>query len=225
MPSKRKDGTKSRAKGTRPKSGSRLPALEEKGRREKAFEVFLSAYRKTGKKQDSAELAGVSCRAIQKWRDEYPDYEERFQEAHQAWVEVLTTEAFRRGVEGWDEPVYQKGGLVGTVKKFDSYLLMQLLKKADPSFKESGNTSVSVANQVNQTTIHGNVTIIEDSDWYGNKAHDMAAEAIAAHSSVPLVGCEVQAAGSRETLEQDGCNDASGSSGARQQEREAQGSH
>ena len=33
---------KSRVKGKRKKSGTRLPALEEKGRREKAFEVFLA---------------------------------------------------------------------------------------------------------------------------------------------------------------------------------------
>lgn len=217
MPSKRKDGTKSQAKGTRPKSGARLPALEEKGRRDKAFEVFLRAYQKTGRKQDSALLAGVSCRTIQKWREEFPEFEERFQIAHEHWRDILKAEVFRRAVEGWEEPVFQKGKCVGYVRKFDSNLLMFAMKQADASYKERQETNVNVATQINNTTtnIEGNVTIIEDSDWYGNKAHDMATEAVAAHSPGALVSGEVQGSSLRPEVEQDGNGDAGSGAGAR----------
>lgn len=219
MPSKRKNGTKSKQKGSRPKSGSRLPALEEKGRRDKAFEVFLKAYSRTGRKHDSAEMAGVSCRSIQKWRDEFPEFEEAFQSAHGKWADLLKSEVFRRAVDGWEEPVYYKGEMVGTIRKYDSNLLMFLMKQADSSFKENYQTQVNVANRVNQTTIHGNVTIIEDSDWYGNRAHDMASEAVTAQSPGAHVPCEVQVVGLRETVEQDGNDDVGGTEGARDEER------
>lgn len=209
---------KSRVKGKRNKSGSRLPALEEKGRREKAFEVFLSSYRITGKVQRSAALAGVSCRAIQKWRQEFPEFEEEFRESHIAWVEHLKTEIYRRAVEGWDEPVYQKGELVGTVRKYDSKLLMYLTSQADPSFRTiQPAAQVNIATALTTTTnnIHGNVTIIEDSDWYGNQAHSLAAEAVAAHLADSSLTREVQASRLRETVEQDGNRDVGGITGAR----------
>lgn len=209
---------KSRVKGKRKKSGARLPALEEKGRREKAFEVFLASYRITGKVQRSAALAGVSCRAIQKWRQEFPEFEEEFRESHIAWVEHLKTEIYRRAVEGWDEPVYQKGELVGTVRKFDSKLLMYLTSQADPSFRTiQPAAQVNIANALTTTTnnIHGNVTIIEDSDWYGNKAHNMAAEAATAHLTDSSLTSEIQTSRLRETVEQDGNGDAGGTAGAR----------
>ena len=213
-----KDKPKSKAKGTRPKSGARLPALEEKGRRDKAFEVFLRAYSKTGRKQDSALLAGVSCRTVQKWREEFPDFEERFQIAHEQWRDILKAEVYRRAVEGWEEPVYQKGECIGYVRKFDSNLLMFAMKQADASYKDRQETNVNVATQINNSTtnIHGNVTIIEDADWYGNKAHDMATEAVAAHAPGALIPGEVQGGGLRPSLEQDGNGDAGGSAGPRE---------
>lgn len=212
---------KSRTKGTRKKSGSKLPLLEEKGRRDKAFEVFLRAYSMTGKVQHSAALAGVSCRAIQKWRREIPEFEEQFQVAHIEWVEVLKTEIHRRAVEGWDEPVFYKGDCCGTVRKYDSKLLMYLTSQADPSFRTiQPAAQVNIANAVSSTTnnIHGDVTIIEREDWYGNEAHNLAAKAPAAHLADTAVSGEIQASRLREAVEQDGDGIVSSTEGARREE-------
>jgi len=217
MPSKRKDGSKSKTKGTRPKSGARLPLLQEKGRREKAFEVFLNAYRLSGMKQRSAALAGVSCRAIQKWRQEFPEFEERFEDAHAEYVESLKEEVHRRAVIGWDEPVFQKGECVGTIRKYDSNLLMFLTKQAEPSFRDSSAAAqVNIANTVaNNNTINSTHRIIEDADWYGNDAHDLATKAITTHAPSAALTSEIQTTGLRETLEQNSNGNAGSIEGAR----------
>lgn len=44
----------------------------------------------------------------------------------------LEREAWRRAVEGWEEPVYPKGQLVGTVRLYSDTLLALLLRAARP---------------------------------------------------------------------------------------------
>lgn len=61
-----------------------------------------------------------------------PQYAAAFEEARQRSVEVLETEARTRAVEGWDEPVYQNGQLVGWKKKKSDPLLMFLLEAWEP---------------------------------------------------------------------------------------------
>jgi hypothetical protein len=57
--------------------------------------------------------------------------------------DILVAEAWRRAVDGWEEPVFQKGEEVGRVRKFDSLLLMFLIKQRDPSFREGFKVDVS----------------------------------------------------------------------------------
>jgi hypothetical protein len=57
-----------------------------------------------------------------------PIYAEAFQEASQAAAEFMEDEAWRRAIQGWLEPVYQKGMLVGHVRKYDGNLHRLLLQ-------------------------------------------------------------------------------------------------
>lgn len=60
-----------------------------------------------------------------------------FDESYKAGTEALIDEAKRRAVEGWDEPKFNKDGeRVGTIRKYDSTLLMFLIKQRDPSYRE-----------------------------------------------------------------------------------------
>ncbi len=211
MPSKRKDGTKSQQKGTRGKAGGRLPVVAEKAVRENQMKTFLREYGKTGRMQHSAGVAGISCRTVQKWRNEYPEFDERYEDSHQQYIDMLKNAAINRAVNGVTNP-----GKFGDVTTFSDYLLMFLLKQADPSFKDNAPVQVNTGPQINQNSFHGNVTIIEDANWYGNKAHDLATKAVTAHTPSSLISSEIQAPGMRETLEQDRSNDARGSAGTRQ---------
>jgi hypothetical protein len=42
-----------------------------------------------------------------------------------------------RAIDGWEEPVWHKGEMVGTIHRHDSRLLEFLIKQADPSFREN----------------------------------------------------------------------------------------
>lgn len=46
--------------------------------------------------------------------------------------DLLEAEAFRRGYEGYEEPIYQNGQLVGSTKKYSDRLLTMLLTAAKP---------------------------------------------------------------------------------------------
>lgn len=203
---------KSRANGTRAKAGGRLPLVAEQAVRENRMATFLREYGKTGKMQHSARTAGISCRTIQKWRATYPEFDEQYEDAHQHYIDVLRTAAFQRAVYGVTNP-----GKHGDITTYSDNLLMFLMKQADPSFRDKQETSVNVATQINNTThnVHGNITIIEDADWYGNEAHNLAAEAAAAHLTGPSLPSEVQATCVREAVEQDGNGDVGGTEGTR----------
>lgn len=67
----------------------------------------------------------------------------------EAWVDgadPLIEEAERRGRDGWEEPIYQRGELVGHVRKYDSNLLMFSIKGRRPEYKE--NPKIDVHSQV-----------------------------------------------------------------------------
>jgi hypothetical protein len=87
-------------------------------------------------------------------------------------ADLLEAEVRRRAVDGWEEPVYgtlgtpeivegKNGqerevvrtytGQVGTVKKFSDNLLMFLLKKNRPEFRDNHRVDVQVNNQVTVT--------------------------------------------------------------------------
>ncbi len=71
-------------------------------------------------------------------------------EAREEAADHLEDEARRRAVDGWEEPVFGSGGpgrgseQVGTVRKFDSTLLIFLLKGARPEkYRERFDTKLS----------------------------------------------------------------------------------
>jgi len=55
-----------------------------------------------------------------------------FEDGRDSLVEVATC----RFVDGWEEPVYQKGELVGFIRKYDNRLGEFLIKQRDPTFRD-----------------------------------------------------------------------------------------
>src|SRR5205807_601275 len=48
----------------------------------------------------------------------------------------IEAEIRRRAMEGWDEPVYQQGARVGTVRKYSDTLLIFYAKRRMPEYRE-----------------------------------------------------------------------------------------
>lgn len=93
--------------------------------------AFLAAFSECGNISRAAKIAGIERRSHYSWIKD-PIYAERFADAENQAVDTLEAEARRRAVEGIDEPVYYKGEVCGTVRKYSDTLLIFLLKGARP---------------------------------------------------------------------------------------------
>ena len=79
------------------------------------------------------------------YRKAFPDFDQKWIEAKQAYVERLEAESDRRAVEGYDQPVFYKGEQCGTTKKYsDSLLMFRLKAEAPDKYRERVDTDVSI---------------------------------------------------------------------------------
>jgi len=91
---------------------------------------------------DAAQKAGYGHTAVYKRRqtDTTGEYIKRWDAAYEMGIQVRLNvsenEADRRAIEGVEEPVYQKGKLVGKVRKFSDALLMFRIKKLNPAYRD-----------------------------------------------------------------------------------------
>jgi len=90
--------------------------------------LFLKNFEATLAVVKSCEAAGVSSKTHYDWLASDPQYAREFAVINARTLELAEIEVFKRGVVGWDEPVYQGGVLVGTIRKKSDTCLLFLLK-------------------------------------------------------------------------------------------------
>src|SRR3989442_5494058 len=95
--------------------------------------AFLEAYAKIGTVVHAAQHVGLPRRTHYKWLQKDRTYAAQFAEAEEEAVQHLEREARRRAMVGVEEPVYYKGEVCGTVRKYSDVLLMFLLKSKRPA--------------------------------------------------------------------------------------------
>jgi len=107
--------------------------------------AFLVRYAQTGKLADAAFVAGIDIKTGWNWRHDSADVKflAAFKIAQGLAGDRLEAEIDRRAMEGVEEPVYQQGRLVGTVRKFSDLLLIFRTKGVLPEkyrerFEHSG---------------------------------------------------------------------------------------
>lgn len=112
--------------------------------------AFIAHFSLTGNSTASAAAAGVTRRAAELLRERDETFRTAWEEAREEAADHLEDEARRRAVDGWDEPVFGSGGTgvgtveVGTIRKYDSTLLIFLLKGARPEkYRERFDTKLS----------------------------------------------------------------------------------
>lgn len=109
--------------------------------------AFLAAYKETANLTLAARATKIDRRRHYDWISE-PEYAEEFGKAHDEAVEVMIGEARRRAVEGTEKPVFYKGDECGAIREYSDNLLMFLIKKERPEYREafkhehSGNVSL-----------------------------------------------------------------------------------
>lgn len=89
---------------------------------------FLSHLSECGNVTKAAELAELSrCYLYQRKRSD-EQFSADWEEAARIGALRLEDEARRRAVDGWEEPVWNRGEMCGTVRKYSDTLLIVLLK-------------------------------------------------------------------------------------------------
>lgn len=103
--------------------------------------AFLVAFALTGNLSVATAASMRDRSAHYRWlAEEDGEYKAAFAVAKEVAVEQLEAEAWRRGVFGVDEPVYQGGKRVGTVRRYsDSLLHGQLNAHAPEKYRQRGS--------------------------------------------------------------------------------------
>ena len=98
--------------------------------------TYLDELARTGRKLASMAKAKLRPAAVTELRKADPEFQALEAEALQRYGELLEQEAHRRGVEGWDEPVFFKGDVCGHVRRHSDRLLELALKKNVPEWRD-----------------------------------------------------------------------------------------
>ena len=99
--------------------------------------AFLKAYAQLGNITQAAAEAGVDRSQHYDWLTD-AKYAEAFEAAQSEAEDALHAEARRRAVDGWLEPVFWQGEIVGRVRKHSDTLLIFLMKATNPGKYREG---------------------------------------------------------------------------------------
>ena len=106
----------------------------------KKFLSYLIEY--AGNVTKICPMLGVTRQAAYLHRQSDPDFAESWDKAVQLGVEALIDEATRRAHEGYDEPVFHNGEICGYRKRYSDSLLMFMIRRYRPEFKDSVDAKV-----------------------------------------------------------------------------------
>jgi len=93
---------------------------------------FLDEFAQHGNVSAAARVAGVGRSTVYQWQEHDEDFVAQYRLAELKARDAVDEEIHRRGVLGWNEPVYQGGKKVGTIRKFSDTLLIFLAKGMMP---------------------------------------------------------------------------------------------
>lgn len=106
--------------------------------------VFLEALSTYGNISRAAEKSGLDRAGLYVKRRNDNAFSAEWDKAMEIGVEAIEDEAKRRAFEGWEEPVWYRGDLCGTVRKFSDTLLIVLLKAHKPEkYRENSKVELS----------------------------------------------------------------------------------
>jgi hypothetical protein len=100
-------------------------------------EAFLEALRLRGNISDACRTAGVSKPTVYEWRRDDPTFAAAWAEAIETATDALASEAWRRAVEGVEEPIVgrigkDQDGVITHVRRYSDSLMALLLRAHRP---------------------------------------------------------------------------------------------
>lgn len=118
---------------------------------QKRIDLFLAELAKHGIVVRAATAASPhtktrqgAARTFRDLRKRDPQFSQQWDDALEAATAEVEMELHRRAVDGWDEPVYQKGECVGTVRKYSDRLLEIRAKALMPHYRDRSTVDSNV---------------------------------------------------------------------------------
>lgn len=93
---------------------------------------FLAEFGQRGLVASSAKAAGIHRDTVYDWLKTDEAFAAEYDVVNTLVTEKAEAEAWRRAIDGWEEPVWYEGVQCGTTTKFDSGLLTLVLKARAP---------------------------------------------------------------------------------------------
>lgn len=97
--------------------------------------LYLQAVSQTPRLTEAARMAGISPKTAYLWREapgEDPAFDKWFPVARRMGLMRAESELWRRGIDGYEKPVYHQGQLVGTERVYSDTAAIFMLKGALP---------------------------------------------------------------------------------------------
>ncbi len=110
--------------------------------------LFLDVFAEHGNVLLSSQKAGINRVTVYRWLEHDEDFFFAFNQAKEDAKDVLRAEIYRRGKEGYDEPVYHLGRYQGTVRKYSDTLLIFHAKALMPEYRDKSQVDVTNHMQV-----------------------------------------------------------------------------
>ena len=111
--------------------------------------AFIEVLRETGNVTLAAQHAGQSRNQVHDVRQRSKRFAAQWDNALEEATDLLEAEARRRAFTGIDKPVFYKGKVVGSTKKYSGPLLMFLLEAHRPQkFRDGGKVEQPGATDV-----------------------------------------------------------------------------
>ena len=118
-----------------PSVEDRTPQLVEKRTKQK---ILLGAFVNNGGQIiEACNETGIKYDTVKTWRRRDPIFSEAYEEARMDTLAIIENEAVRRAIRGVKQDVYYKGQVVGSFYNYSDNLIMILLKKLDPSYRDN----------------------------------------------------------------------------------------
>src|SRR4249920_3887094 len=97
------------------------------GRKPKWADHFIRLLGEGCTIQGAARELGIHPNAVYDYRKRHPEFADAWDVAYAQGTDLLEEEAQRRGVSGWDEPVFYQGEMVGAIRRYSDALLITML--------------------------------------------------------------------------------------------------
>lgn len=138
---------------------------------------FMRAFLRYGVISMACRAARITRQSYYNWMqsgggEEVSAFSRAFRLVEQMTVERAEAAMLLRGINGWDEPVFYRGRIVGHVRKFSDEMLKLALRSMKPE-KYSDRKQVEVANKDGQPFVVRSAEPATVIDWQATVTQEM----------------------------------------------------